>query len=234
MGYLDNSSITVDAILTKKGRQLLSEGNFNITQFALADDEIDYSLYNINHPDGSQFAGQAIENMPILEAFPDENNMMRHKLITLARGSSKIAVIGNVSNLNKSRNESISIVPSTNYHDGTNNTGHIESNYSLTVSDRRLFTLLDAGGGNVLNTSTYSDGTAVSATAIGKTFNLTTLNSTSLFGTNTSLITTITIEGLDTGARSTISVTINKENTGGSSSDTSGGTASGVTPGGYS
>ena len=67
MGYLDNSSITVDAILTKKGHELLSrnDGSFNITSFALGDDEIDYSLFNENHPDGSQFAGQAIENMPI-------------------------------------------------------------------------------------------------------------------------------------------------------------------------
>jgi len=95
MGYLDNSSITVDAILTKKGRELLSrnDGSFNITSFALADDEIDYSLFNENHPDGSQFAGQAIENMPILEAFPDENNIMKHKLITLNRNMTKIPVI---------------------------------------------------------------------------------------------------------------------------------------------
>ncbi len=48
MGYLDNSVVTVDAILTTTGRQLLAQGNFNITQFALADDEIDYTLYNPN------------------------------------------------------------------------------------------------------------------------------------------------------------------------------------------
>ena len=34
MGYLNNSTVTVDAILTKKGRELLAKGrnNFNITQ----------------------------------------------------------------------------------------------------------------------------------------------------------------------------------------------------------
>ena len=56
MGYLDNSSITIDAILTKKGRELLAQGGigaFQITQFALADDEIDYTLFNENHPNGS-------------------------------------------------------------------------------------------------------------------------------------------------------------------------------------
>ena len=54
MGYLDNSSITVDAILTKKGREMLAKGrdNFIISQFALADDEIDYELWNPAHPLG--------------------------------------------------------------------------------------------------------------------------------------------------------------------------------------
>ena len=65
MGYLDNSSVIVDAILTKKGRELLAKGNnqFNITKFALADDEIDYSLYNPAHPLGTDYYGIAIENL---------------------------------------------------------------------------------------------------------------------------------------------------------------------------
>ena len=225
MGYLDNSSITVDAILTKKGRELLSQGNFNITHFALADDEIDYSLYNINHPDGSQFAGQAIENMPLLEAFPDENNIMIHKLVTLNRGSSKIPIITNIESISKSRNKVITITPNTDFLQGTNTTGGVESRYSLTISDRRLFTSLEGDSGNVINTDTYSDGAAVSATANGSTFNLTTLNSTALFGTNSSLITTATIIGLDTGARKSITITINKEDTGDSNG---GGTQSGA------
>ena len=52
MGYLNNSVITVDAILTKKGREALAknDGSFRITQFALSDDEIDYTLYNPYHP----------------------------------------------------------------------------------------------------------------------------------------------------------------------------------------
>ena len=102
MGYLDNSSITVDAILTKRGRELLSrnDGSFRITQFALGDDEIDYTLFNINHPNGSQFSGEAIENMPLIEAIPDENNIMRHKLVTLARGTSKLPIVtANVSKI---------------------------------------------------------------------------------------------------------------------------------------
>jgi hypothetical protein len=95
MGYLDNSIVTVDAILTKKGRELLArgDGSFRITQFALADDEIDYTLYNPQHPSGSVYYGEAIENMPLLEAFPDENQIMKYKLTTLPRGTSKLPVL---------------------------------------------------------------------------------------------------------------------------------------------
>ena len=76
MGYLDNTQVIVDAVLTKRGRELLArnDGSFRVTQFALADDEIDYSLYNEFHPNGSQFSGEAIENMPITEAIPDETS----------------------------------------------------------------------------------------------------------------------------------------------------------------
>ena len=95
MGYLDNKTITVDAILTKKGRELLArnDGSFRITQFALADDEIDYTLFNENHPNGSQFSAEAIENMPLIEAIPDETNIMLHKLVSLNRGQTKLPII---------------------------------------------------------------------------------------------------------------------------------------------
>ena len=95
MGYLNNSVVTVDAILTKKGRELLArgDGSFKITQFALADDEIDYTLYNPDHASGSAFYGQALENMPLLEAFPDETQVMKYKLATLPRGTSKLPLL---------------------------------------------------------------------------------------------------------------------------------------------
>ena len=75
MGVLDNTSVTVDAILTKKGREKLAkgEGQFRITKFALGDDEIDYNLYDVTHPNGSNFYREPIENMNLLEAVPDQN-----------------------------------------------------------------------------------------------------------------------------------------------------------------
>jgi hypothetical protein len=95
MGYLNNQVVTIDAILTKKGRELLAkgDGSFQITQFALGDDEIDYTLYNPQHPSGSAFYGEAIENMPLLEAFPETTQNLRYKLVTLPRGTAKMPVL---------------------------------------------------------------------------------------------------------------------------------------------
>ena len=95
MGYLNNSIVTVDAILTTKGRQLLAQndGSFRITQFALADDEVDYTLYNPTQPSGSAYYGEAIQNMPLLEAFPNETQVMKYKLVTLPRGTAKLPIL---------------------------------------------------------------------------------------------------------------------------------------------
>ncbi len=95
MGYLNNTTVTVDAILTKKGRELLAKGaaQFNITQFALADDEIDYDLWNSSHPLGDDKMGVVIENLPITEAVPDETQSMKYKLITLSEGTKAIPYI---------------------------------------------------------------------------------------------------------------------------------------------
>jgi len=84
MGYLDNSSITVDAVLTKKGREILkSGGNLNITSFTLSDTGVDYSLWNPSHPSGSAFYGEAIENLPMLEASVHAEYNLRNRLISL-------------------------------------------------------------------------------------------------------------------------------------------------------
>ena len=66
MGFLDNTTITVDAILKKKGREKLARnGDLNITHYAFADDEIDYGLYDVSHPNGSSYYGAVLENMPL-------------------------------------------------------------------------------------------------------------------------------------------------------------------------
>ena len=95
MAYLDNTVITVDAVLTKKGRERLGQGRdaFNITKFAVSDDEIDYSLYNTAHPLGSTYYSNIIESMPVLEAIPDESQTMRYKLTSMSVGLKRLPII---------------------------------------------------------------------------------------------------------------------------------------------
>ena len=214
MGYLDNTSITVDAILTKRGRELLSQGGlgaFNITQFALGDDEIDYTLFNEDHPNGSQFSGEAIENMPLIEAIPDEGNVMIHKLITLNSGTSKLPLITvNVPKLTLNLGASATITPSTlNFNDVSSQSE--PSGYSYTIADRRLLSRFGGRGSAGDITLSQTARSAFSETINGgNSVSLIALNSTSLFGTNSKLLTTLTIEGRDTGARITIPVEISK------------------------
>ena len=73
MAFLDNSGdIILDAVLTKIGRKRLAQGRgLRIRSFGLGDDEIDYSLYDINHPSGSAYYDLKILQRPILTALTD-------------------------------------------------------------------------------------------------------------------------------------------------------------------
>ena len=216
MGYLNNSVVTVDAILTDKGRELLAknDGTFRITQFALSDDEIDYTLYNPTNPSGSAFYGQAIENMPLLEAFPLVTQEMKYVLTTLPRGTSKMPVLNlGYPALTLKQGASIAITPQTlNYLGG--NTTYESSGYTATISDVRTLSTFNGVGINTpdataLN-STVTIGTNVSKTVVGTTINLTATTVNTLFGSNSFLQATLTVVGRDSGARLTIPVTITK------------------------
>jgi hypothetical protein len=222
MGYLNNQVITVDAILTNKGRELLAknDGSFRITQFALADDEIDYTLYNPNHPSGSSFYGEAIQNMPLLEAFPIETQIMKYKLATLPRGTAKLPVLDlGYSAITLNQGAALSVTPQTLNYLG-NTQGYETSGYSATISDVRLMSTFTGVGinttaaatANAAVTSTTTLGTNVSVTVIGSQINLRATTVNTLFGNTTQLSATLTVVGLDSGARLTIPVTINKTN----------------------
>jgi hypothetical protein len=180
MGYLNNQVVTVDAILTNKGRELLAknDGSFRITQFALADDEIDYTLYNPTHPSGSSFYGEAIQNMPLLEAFPIETQIMKYKLATLPRGTAKLPVLDlGYSAVTLQQGASLAITPQTLNYLGNNQT-YETSGYACTISDIRLLNTFNGLGINTeaaiaANASTTTTlGTNVSKTIIGTQFNL--------------------------------------------------------------
>jgi hypothetical protein len=218
MGYLNNQVVTVDAILTTKGRELLAknDGSFRITQFALADDEIDYTLYNPNHPSGSAFYGEAIQNMPLLEAFPQETQIMKYKLATLPRGTAKLPVLNlGYSAITLKQGASLAITPQTLNYLG-NAQSFETSGYSATISDVRLMSTFTGIGinstaaTNANTTATTTLGTNVSTTVIGSQINLRATTVNTLFGTNTQLAATLTVVGLDSGARLTIPITITK------------------------
>ena len=219
MGYLNNAVITVDAILTTKGREALSrnDGSFQITQFALGDDEIDYTLYNPNHPSGSAYYGEAIDNMPLLEAFPSELQIMKYKLTTLPRGTAKLPVLDlGFAAITLKQGAQLAVTPQTLNYLG-NEQVFETSGYSATIGDVRLMNTFTGQGiqteaataANAATTQTL--GTNVTKTTIGTQFNLTSTTVNTLFGSNTQLRTTLTVTGLDSGARITIPVTITQQ-----------------------
>jgi hypothetical protein len=221
MGYLNNSVITVDAILTTKGRELLAanDGSFRITQFALSDDEIDYTLYNPTHPSGSAFYGEAIDGMPLLEAFPNETQIMKYKLATLPRGTAKLPVLNlGYAAITLQQGAVIAITPQTLNYLG-NDQVFETAGYAATIADVRLLNTFDATGINTAAataanlTSTTTIGTNVSSTITGTQFTLRATTVNTLFGSNSTLVSTLTVTGLDSGARITIPITITKSTT---------------------
>lgn len=218
MSYLSSTSVVVDAILTKKGRELLArnDGSFRITQFSLSDDEVDYTLYNPNHPSGSAFYGEAIENMPILQAFPDDTEIMKYKLVTLPRGTAKLPVLNvGYNNISLRQGASISITPQTLNYLGATST-YEQSGYVVTIGDVRTTSNFVGVGINTAEVAslnaTTTIGTTVSKTVIGTTINITATSVNTLFGGNSQLQTTLIVTGRDSGARISVPVTIIKTN----------------------
>ena len=221
MGYLNNSVITVDAILTTKGRELLAanDGSFRITQFALADDEIDYTLYNPVHPSGSAYYGEAIDGMPLLEAFPEESQKMKYKLATLPRGTAKLPVLDlGYTAISLQQGASLAITPQTLNYLG-NDQVFETAGYSATIADVRLLNTFNGTGINTTAataanaTATQTIGTNVSSTVVGTQINLRATTVNTLFGSNSTLLSTLTVTGLDSGARITVPITITKSTT---------------------
>jgi hypothetical protein len=221
MAILNPTFVTVDAILTTKGRELLArnDGSFQITQFSLADDEIDYTLYNPNHPSGSAYYGEAIENMPVIEAYPDDSQIMRYKLVTLPRGTSRLPVVNvGYNSITLRQGASLTITPQTLNYLGATST--FEANgYIVTVSDSRLLSSF-AGTGITVTTPgitglNTTSGAVLSSSQVGTSFTITGTTINTLFGTNglNTLTTTLTVIGRDSGARITVPLNVKRINT---------------------
>ena len=219
MAILNNNTVTIDAVLTAKGRELLArnDGSFRITQFSLADDEIDYTLYNPQNPSGSAFYGQAIEAMPLMEAFPDDTQIMLYKLVTLPRGTAKLPVINvGYNSIQLKQGSTLTITPQTLNYLGATST--FEANgYAVTIADVRFLSTFSstgvAGAETTATGVTQTAGSQLSQTIVGTSFTLTGTTINTLFGSNLNQITTtLTVLGRDSGARITIPLTVTKTN----------------------
>lgn len=196
MGYLDSENVTIEAILTTAGKEKIANGNsLGITKFALADDEVDYRLYKDSHPNGTDFAGEVLLNMPVFEAFVEETQLMRYKLVSLPRDTAKVPVI-TISNEElkfSGANIQANINPSTK--NGSNNT----LGYTAIVHDASVADISVAQGGSI-DTSTGTIPTFLSGaddkrtqSAIGRRFVVTSKPVAEKSNTN------ITIVGNETG-----------------------------------
>ena len=220
MGFLDNTSITVDAILTKKGRELLARGQneFRITKFALADDEVDYNLWDTAHPNGSNYYGAVIENMPLLEAFVDENQLMRYKLTTLPKETAKLPILELPSPSLNFKGAGITQTVTPN----TRNGGDMDYTFTLFNADVANLTVVGSGRPAKRNLARFGEGimkegpmqeatTPIflneqerkrSITLVGKSCRVISRSLTTLTNTN------LSVTGNQTGAQFTISVSV--------------------------
>ena len=203
MGYLDNTSITVDAILTKKGRQKLASGqSLNISKFALGDDEIDYTLYEPAHPKGSAYYDSAIKAIPIMEASPDETQVLRYKLVTLPKGTTQIPLVAlGISAVGVYQDEGqVALSPTTSPQGNTN------AGYTVVLADQRAGTLSVTQGASAAGSVPVFLGEEITTTAqvvsgLGFTF-------TPNPALTSNVSSTITVYGNETGGSQTIPVTI--------------------------
>lgn len=203
MAYLDNTEITVDAILTKKGRQKLASGqSLNITKFALGDDEIDYTLYEPAHPKGSSYYDSAIRAIPITEATPDETQVLRYKLVTFPKGTTQIPLVTlGLPSIGVFQTEGgVGLTPTTR-PDANRTAG-----YTMVLADQSAGTLTVTKGATATGTVPVFLGEEVSTTAqvvTGLEFRFTPNPSLTF-----DVATTITVYGNETGGSQTIPVTV--------------------------
>ena len=208
MAYLDNTEITVDAILTKKGRQKLASGqSLNITKFALGDDEIDYTLYEPAHPKGSAYYDSAIRAIPVTEATPDETQILRYKLVTLPKGTTQIPIVKlGITAISVNQTEGgVSLSPTTSPAGNTN------AGYTVVLADQRAGTLTVTNGTTGTGTIPVFLGDEITTTAqvvTGLEFRFTPNPNLTI-----DVATTITVYGNETGGSQTIPVTVTYKQT---------------------
>ena len=207
MAYLNNNILTVNAVLTKKGREILAKtGGLNITAFALADDEIDYTQFNPNHPLGSAYYDIAIRNTPIMEPITDESQSMKYKLVTLNDGVTSVPTISvaqSVITVDRDYTGELLISPSTNP------TYNVTLGYTAILANKNVGTLVVTETNSLNSTSatipTFSGDltSQTSQVVVGNKFRF--VPNAGLSKTTT---TNITIIGNESGGNTSSTVTV--------------------------
>ena len=178
MGFLDNSSITVDAILTKRGREILSEGgDLNIVKFALSDEEVDYTLYDVTHPNGTDSYGAVIENMSLLEATPNRTNF-RSFLVDNPLSGARV-VLDSLNYTSVDTNANIALNPST--------TGAPAEQYTFTIENTNIV----RASGNASGKTQTADSLNLVAQSI-----------------NVPATTTVTVTGVTSGITNVVTISV--------------------------
>jgi len=215
MGYLNNATTILDAVLTKKGRELLARGQneFQITKFALADDEVDYSLWNETNPLGTDYYGNVIESLPLLEPTSNANTTMRYKLVTRETGTNKMSSIYNVENGytvdwnagDGTAGGGKTITPNTKDLPGNGDTD--EDGYSFTILNSSIAYLSTASSTVAPSNINYSTSKqSMSQTVYGTEC---TVHAKEILQAQDDATTSIIITGLTYGATRACTVTIN-------------------------
>ena len=203
MAYLDNTEITVDAILTKKGREKLATGEgLNITKFALGDDEIDYTLYEPAHPLGSAYYDALIKGIPVTEASPDETQVLKYKLVTLPKGTTKIPKVEfGVPSISVNQNSGqVSLTPTTSP------SGNTQAGYTLVLANKNAGSIVGAGLAAGSGTIPVFLGDEITTTAaVERGLSFTFIPNPNITQT---IKTTLTVYGNETGGSQSIPVTI--------------------------
>ena len=214
MGFLNNTTITIDAILTKRGRELLARGRneFAVTKFAIADDEVDYRLWDTSHPNGTNYYGAVIENMPLLEPVPDETQALKYKLVTLPKETSRLPILDvAVSTLAFAQGGGNGDLLAP----GTLNSTDSEMGYTFIIHDTTVATLQAAQAAPSpsapLVPVTLSDEELTQSQNVS---GLTVRVLPQIFTSPAQKTTQITIVGNQTGATTTVSVSVSKTNLG--------------------
>jgi len=213
--YLDNNVVTVDAVLTKLGREKLSEGGqqFRIVKFSLSDDEIDYGTWDPANSNGTSYYGQAIENMSLIEANPNETKTMRHHLITLSKNSQRlptIAVVGGTTSYTIESNITSPLILQMETFNSSG--GNSTLGYTATISDGSILQIegtgqVNVGGGTSFQTQIGSQTNVANktVTATGTAFEI-----RPIAQYNENKTAQVMITGNETGGYIIVTITVKK------------------------